>query len=169
MPADKARLRRDQPEGAKVVVRRRVEVDQPLLPQLHHRDRGEGLGDRCDAKDGVLRDRRLRRDISEAVPVEPRQGSVTDHRDGQTGARPAVEDLSHRRHQRRAHRSDRTRTSCCSPLLGRAGDVLIGPLSFLTSPNECSEQAGNHLQRLPRTDRRDDADPALERRLGIEA
>jgi hypothetical protein len=29
--------------------------------------------------------------------------------------------------------------------------------------------AGNHLQRLPRTDRREDADPALERRLGIEA
>jgi hypothetical protein len=57
------RLRWDQPEGAKVVVCWRVEVHQALLPQLHHRDRGEGLGKRCDAKDGVLRDGRLCRDI----------------------------------------------------------------------------------------------------------
>ena len=87
----------DQPEGAKVVVRRRVEVHQALLPQLHHRDCGEGLGDGCDAKDGVLGDRRPRCDISQAVPVEPRQVTVTDHRDGQSGRGPAVEYLSDRR------------------------------------------------------------------------
>jgi hypothetical protein len=31
--------------------------------------------------------------------VEPREASVSDHRDGQSGARPAVQDLSHRRLQ----------------------------------------------------------------------
>ena len=51
-------LRRDQPVGAQVVVRGGIEVDQPLLPQLHHRDRREGLGDGGDPEDRVLGDGR---------------------------------------------------------------------------------------------------------------
>jgi hypothetical protein len=39
------RIRRQKSEGAQVVVRRRVQVDQRLLHQLHHGDRGEGLGE----------------------------------------------------------------------------------------------------------------------------
>ena len=52
-----------------------------------------------NAKDRVLADRRLRLDIGEAVPVKPREASVSDHGDGQSGARPAVQHLSHRQLQ----------------------------------------------------------------------
>ena len=41
----------------------------------------------------------LRLDIGEAVPVKPREASVVDHGDGQSGARPAVQHLSHRQLQ----------------------------------------------------------------------
>jgi hypothetical protein len=40
----------DQAVGAQVLVGGRVDVDQPLLPQLHHGNRREGLGDGGDAK-----------------------------------------------------------------------------------------------------------------------
>jgi hypothetical protein len=93
------RVRWDQAECAKVVVCRRVQIHQPLLPQLHHGDCGVGLGNRSDAKDRVFRDRRLRRNIGEAVTAKPRDASVSYHRDGQAGARPAVEDLNDRRLQ----------------------------------------------------------------------
>ena len=83
----------------KVVVCRCVEVHQSLLPELHHGDCGEDLGDGPDTKDGVLGDRHLPCNIGETVSVEPREGSVTDHRDSQAGGRPAVEGLSHRRLQ----------------------------------------------------------------------
>ena len=47
-------------------------------------------------KTRLLADRHLRRDIGETVPVEPRETSAIDDRDGQTSARPAVQHLSHR-------------------------------------------------------------------------
>ena len=37
-----------------VVIRGGVEVDQTLLPQLHHSNGGEGLGDRADAEDRLI-------------------------------------------------------------------------------------------------------------------
>ena len=39
-------------------------------------------------------DGRARADVGDAVPVEPRQGSVADHPHRQAGGRPAVEDLA---------------------------------------------------------------------------
>jgi hypothetical protein len=50
-------------------------------------------------KDSVLSDRRRRLDIGEPMAVEPREATISDHRHGQPGARPAVEDLSDRRLQ----------------------------------------------------------------------
>jgi hypothetical protein len=95
----KAGLRGHQRVGAQVVVGGRVEVDQALLPQLHHRNRGERLGDRGDPKHRVLGDRGARSDLGDAVPVEPLQRSIADHPHRQAGSRPAVEDLSDpRRH-----------------------------------------------------------------------
>jgi hypothetical protein len=38
-----ALIGRDQPKRAEVVIGRRIEVQQPSLPQLHHRDCGEVL------------------------------------------------------------------------------------------------------------------------------
>jgi hypothetical protein len=89
-----ARPGRDHPVGAQVGTRGRVEVDQPLLLQLHDGDRGDGLGDRCDPEDGVLIDRRPGRDVGDAVPVEPGQGPVADHPHRQASDRPAAEDLA---------------------------------------------------------------------------
>ena len=83
----------DQPEGVQVIARRRVEIHQPLLRQLHDGDRGERLGDRADAKDGVRRDRFSRPDICDAVAEEPLQGAVADHAGSQTGRAPAIENL----------------------------------------------------------------------------
>ena len=65
-----------------------------------------------------------------AVPVEPREASVSDHRDGQSGRRPAVEDLSHRRLQ--VEVIDPTvRVRVCSPSSGPVGDALIVCAPFL--------------------------------------
>ena len=61
-----AGIRGDEPVGAQVVVGRRIEVDEPLLLQLHHRDRGEGLGKRADPENGVHGDRR-----AEAISARP--------------------------------------------------------------------------------------------------
>ena len=88
-----AGLRGDQPVGPQVIVGGRIEVEQPLLPQLHHGDCGEGLCDGGDPKDRVLGDGRLRRDVGEPVSVEELKGSVADHSDRQTDGGPAVEDL----------------------------------------------------------------------------
>src|SRR6266536_1492761 len=68
-------------------------VDDPLFPQLHHGNRGEGLGDRRDPKDRVLGSRGLRPDVGDAVSGEPLQRSVADHAYRQTNGGPAVEDL----------------------------------------------------------------------------
>jgi hypothetical protein len=48
--------RRSEAVGAKVLADGIVEIDQAPLPQLHDRDRGEGLRDRADPEDGVLCD-----------------------------------------------------------------------------------------------------------------
>jgi Recombinase/Recombinase zinc beta ribbon domain len=87
----KARLGGNQPVGAQVVAGGRVEVNLSLFPQLHDGDRGDGLGDRVDPEDCVLVDRRARLDVGDAVPMEPRQGSVADHPHRQAGDGPAVE------------------------------------------------------------------------------
>jgi hypothetical protein len=63
-----AGLGEDQPVGAQVVVGGPVEVEQLLLPQLQHRDRGEGLGDGADPEDRVLGDGRVRGDVGGPVP-----------------------------------------------------------------------------------------------------
>jgi hypothetical protein len=88
-----ARLGGNQPVGAQVVAGRRVEVDQSLFLQLHDGDRRHGLGDRVDPENRVLVDRRARLDVGDAVPMEPRQGSLADHPHRQAGDGPAVEDL----------------------------------------------------------------------------
>jgi hypothetical protein len=70
-----------------------VEIDEPLLPRLQHGDRGERLGDGGDPKDRVLGHGCVRRDVRDAVAVEPLQRPVADHPHRQAGRRPAVEDL----------------------------------------------------------------------------
>lgn len=85
---------RDQPVGAKVVVRGGVEIDQPLLGQLHHRDGRERLGDGGDPKDGVLGDARVRRQVGEPVSVEERERPVAHHADRQADGGPAVDELA---------------------------------------------------------------------------
>ncbi len=85
-------LRGDQPVGAQVVVRGSIEVDEALLPQLHHGDRRDGLGEGADPKDRVLGDRCVRSDVGVPVSVEELQARVADHTYRQTDGRPAVED-----------------------------------------------------------------------------
>jgi hypothetical protein len=87
-----AGLGRDQLVGTQVVVGRGVQVDQPLLPQLQHRDRGEGLGDRGDPKHRVLGDGRARGDVGQPVAGEEFQASVADHALGQADGGPAIRD-----------------------------------------------------------------------------
>ena len=123
----KARLGRNQPQGAQVVVGRGIQVDQPLLPQLHHGDRGEGLGDRADPEHRVLRDRLLGLDVGDAVAQGPLQGSITDDANRKTGRGPAVQDLGdlapqleliHNRHGSPIHREGGT---------ARAGAGALSP------------------------------------------
>jgi len=83
----------DQPVGAQVVVGRRIQVDQPLLGQLHHGDRRERLGDRPDPEHRVPSDGCVRRDVREAVGEEGLQGPVADHAHRQADGRVAVEDV----------------------------------------------------------------------------
>jgi hypothetical protein len=90
----KGGLRRDQSVGTQVVGGGRVEVKEPLLPQLHDGDRRDGLGDGGDPKGRVLGDWRARSDVGDPVPMEPRQGSGADHPHGQAGGGPAVEGLT---------------------------------------------------------------------------
>ena len=78
-----------------IVVGGRVEIDQAPLPQLHHGDRGEGLGEGADPKDGVLRDRFLGVDIRDAVAEEPVERPATDDANSKTSGGPAVEHLGH--------------------------------------------------------------------------
>jgi len=89
-----ARLCRYQLVAAQVVVGGRIEVDQSVLPQLHHGNRREGLGDGGDPEDRVLGDRCVRRDVRYTKAVEPGKGSVSHHPHGKAGGRPAVEDLA---------------------------------------------------------------------------
>ena len=69
----------DQPIGAQVLARGRVEVDEPVLFQLHHGDRREELRDRPDPEHGVLGDRGERPDVGQPPPGEELQGTVPDH------------------------------------------------------------------------------------------
>jgi hypothetical protein len=75
-----------------IVVRGSIEIKHPLLPQLHHGDRGERLRERPDAEDGVFGYRRVRRDIGESVTVEELQSTVTNDPDGETDGWMPVED-----------------------------------------------------------------------------
>ncbi len=50
-----------------VLVHRLVDRDAPLLHQHHERDRGDRLGHRVDAEDGVVLDRRLALDIGKTL------------------------------------------------------------------------------------------------------
>jgi hypothetical protein len=83
----------DQPEGAQIVICRSVQLEQSPLPQLHHSDRGEGLGDRPDPEGRVFVDRSVGFDVSDAVSVEELGGPVADHSQHQADGRPAVHDL----------------------------------------------------------------------------
>jgi hypothetical protein len=87
-----SRLGGDQPIAAEVVIGGGIEVDQPLLKQLHHGDGGEGLGDGADPEDRVLGDGRVRRDVGEPVSVEKLEASVANRSQSQANRRPAVED-----------------------------------------------------------------------------
>jgi hypothetical protein len=69
----------DQLIGAQVVVRGGVEVDKPLLPQLHHGYRCEGLSDGGDPKNRVLGDGCVRLDVRKPMSVEERKLSVADY------------------------------------------------------------------------------------------
>ena len=103
----------DQPVGAQVVVGGGIEVDQPLLPQLHHGDRREGLGDGGDPEHRVLGDRGVRGDVCEPVSVEELEAPVADHAHRQTDGRVAVEDPAHPGRHR--------------GLIGPEGPVIRGP------------------------------------------
>src|SRR5512133_2928577 len=84
-------LRGQETEGAQIVVRWSIQVDQALLPQLHHRDCGEGLGDGADPKDRVLGHRYGRLDASDAVTGKLER-SIPNHSHRQTNSRPAIQD-----------------------------------------------------------------------------
>ena len=83
---------RDELVRTQVVVGRCVEVDEPLLPQLHHGDSGEGLRDRGDPEDRVLGDPRVRRDVGETLSREGRDPPVADDADREADGRMPVED-----------------------------------------------------------------------------
>ena len=104
--------RRNQAVGTQVAARGCVEVDQPLLGQLQHRDRGERLGDGPDPEYRVLGHRRARGDAGEPVPVEEAEMPVADHAhcqaDGGVAARDRgkllIQVPGHRLCGRRFHR-----------------------------------------------------------------
>jgi len=89
------RLRRDQLIGAQVVAGGGIEVDAPLLPQLHHGDRREGLGDGGDPENRVMGDGCVRPDVRDSVPVEELKTSVADRSHRQADGGVAVENLLH--------------------------------------------------------------------------
>ena len=91
----KALLGRHQPERAKVIAGGHVQVHEPPLAQLHHRDRGERLGDRPDPEHRVIRDRLLGFNVRDAVAKEPLQRSVAHDNDSEPGGGPAVQPLGH--------------------------------------------------------------------------
>jgi hypothetical protein len=62
-----------------------------LLPQLHHRNCGEGLRDRADPKDRVLGHCYGRLGVRDAVTGEPER-SIANYTDRQTNSRPAIQD-----------------------------------------------------------------------------
>ena len=69
--------------------------------------------------------------------MEPCEASISDHRDGQSGARPAVEDLSHRRLQAELI-NPAGRVRRVLPCVGSNGERAHRLCSFLTSPNGCT-------------------------------
>jgi hypothetical protein len=115
-------LGRDQLVGAQVPVGGGIQVDGPLLPQLHHGDGREGLGDRGDPKDRVLGDRRVRRDVGQAVSVEELEVPIADHAHRQTDSGPAVEDLANLRLHREPVEAGEPVTGWPGRWLGERGD-----------------------------------------------
>ena len=89
------RFGRNQPKGPKVIVGGRVQLHQPPLAQLHHRDRRERLSDRPDPEHRVLRDRLLRFNVRDTMAEEPLERSVAHENDSEAGGRPAVQRLGH--------------------------------------------------------------------------
>ena len=88
-----AGLGRDQPERAQVVVGWRVQVDQALLTELHHRHGSQGLGQRPHAEDRVLTDRAAGGDVGHAMGEDPRRGVLAQDRQRESGRRPAAQSL----------------------------------------------------------------------------
>lgn len=88
-----AGLRGDQLVGANVVAGRGVELDPSLFHELHDCDGGEQLGNRADAEDRVVGDRRVRRDVREPVAAEEHKVAIADDCQREANGRPAVEDL----------------------------------------------------------------------------
>src|SRR5579884_959088 len=78
---------------AQVVVGGGFEVDESLLPQLHHGNGGECLGDGGDAKDRVFGDGCVRRDICQPMSVKEGEASVANYSDRHAYGRPSIEDL----------------------------------------------------------------------------
>ena len=79
-----------EPVRAQVLVGGRVQLDQALLPKLHHRYRGEGLRDGADPKDRVLGHWSSRPGVRDAVTGEPER-SPANYTDRQTNSRPAIQ------------------------------------------------------------------------------
>jgi hypothetical protein len=73
----------NQAVGVQVLTCGCVEVDKPLLAQLHNCDRGERLSDRPDPEHRVLGHRRARGDVGEPVTVEELKAPVANHADRQ--------------------------------------------------------------------------------------
>jgi hypothetical protein len=62
-----------------------------LLPQLHHRNCGEGLRDGADSKDRVLGHRYRRLDVRDTVSGELER-SIANYTHRQADSRPAIQD-----------------------------------------------------------------------------
>ncbi len=123
-----ARSRRDQTVRAQVVRGRGVEVDEPLLPELHDRDRRDGLRDRGDPDDGVLGDRCAGPDVGDAGTDEGVEPATLDDAHGEAHARPAGHDLIDPRCEQRVRGLVRTLDpSLMRRVLDRSNHIATSP------------------------------------------
>ena len=75
-----------QLEEGEVLVDIVVQVEQPLLGQLHYRGGGKQLGDRSDAEESLVwDDRRLLFQVGKAVPFGEKDLAVFDQKEHRAG------------------------------------------------------------------------------------